>query len=282
MLGTVVIVVCIPLILFLWQKYRALVRNLAAAKASGIPYIISPIFALSPGWLYTQKIWEPFLRRLPSRWSSTWLDNILTDRAWNLRYEPFKNVNSDTFLIVAPGANELLTADASVISQVTTRRSDFPKPLELYVILMVYGPNVVTSEGQLWRAHRKITSLPFAEKNNHMVWAESIYQAQAMTKSWMRDEDSSPAISNLGENAMRMTLHIISRTVFGVRLQWPGSKDEQRRSLEDDGAANERSSGSTIVDGHAMSYTDTLVSLLDHIIWILVVPKTILSEHFNF
>ena len=47
------------------------------------------------------------------------------------------------------------TADPAVISQITTRRNDFPKPTAIYRSLDIYGKNVVSTEGAIWRQHRK-------------------------------------------------------------------------------------------------------------------------------
>ena len=80
----------------------------------------------------------------------------------------------DMFLIVSPGRNQLQVANAEAIDQITTRRNDFPKPLEFYGAVDIFGKNVVTTEGALWRYHRKITSPSFNERNNRLVWDESL------------------------------------------------------------------------------------------------------------
>lgn len=258
--------------------YIAFRRNLAAAKASGIPYTVLPVYSVAMTWLITQKLWTPFLRKLPTSWTGWWLDLSLENAPWDLLYEPFAKYGSDTLLYVAPGKCELRTADASVISQITTRRSDFPKPLEVYGSLMLYGANVVTTEGQIWRAHRKITSPPFSEKNNHIVWTEAIFQAQSMMDSWMRGDTRSPTIPTLGEDCMRLALHVISRAGFGRRMQWP------EKSQEADGMEKTESElkGSEIDEGHTMSYSDTLSTLLKYMIWILIMPIPILSISSDF
>lgn len=63
----------------------------------------------------------------------------------------------------------LHVADAEAIAQITTRRNDFPKPIGMYSSIDLFGKNVVSTEGAFWRHHRKITSPPFTEKNNHLV-----------------------------------------------------------------------------------------------------------------
>ena len=53
----------------------------------------------------------------------------------------------------------LYTDDAEAIHQVTSKREAFPKDTSSYSLLAQYGQNVLTTEGQLWRMHRKITSV---------------------------------------------------------------------------------------------------------------------------
>ena len=254
--------------------YIAFRRNLAAARVSGIPYAVLPIYSVGTFWLVTQKLWEPFLHRLPKSWTNWWLALTLENAPWDQLYEPFVKHGSDTLLLVAPGKCELRTADASIISQITTRRGDFPKPLEVYGSLKLYGANVVTTEGQVWKAHRKITSPPFSEKNNHIVWAEAIFQAQSMISSWMEGGTKSLIIATLGKDSMRLALHVISRAGFGRRMQWP--KSEGIEPVET--TKSDRSETSAdIPEGHTMSYSDTLSTLLKYMVWILLTPKFILS-----
>ncbi|CAF9924142.1 MAG: hypothetical protein HETSPECPRED_005505 [Heterodermia speciosa] len=257
--------------------YTAFRRNLAAAKASGIPYVVLPIYPVATTWLVTQALWTPLLRRLPNSWTDWWLELSLEMAPWDLLYEPFAKYGSDTLLLVAPGKCELRTADAAVISQVTTRRSDFPKPLEVYGSLMLYGTNVVTTEGQIWKAHRKITNPPFSEKNNHLVWAEAIFQAQSMVDSWMRGGTRSRTITNIGDDSMRLALHVISRAGFGRRMQWP-TTDEEGKENNSAGPVDLAVKSTEIDEAHTMSYADTLSSLLRYMVWILIVPRPILKR----
>ena len=93
----------------------------------------------------------------------------MPDYIWEKWYDCFKEIGSDAFILVAPGNNTLLVADAEAITQMTTRRNDFPKPTEIYKSIDLFGKNVVSTEGAYWRHHRKITSPPFTEKNNNLV-----------------------------------------------------------------------------------------------------------------
>lgn len=153
----------IPLVLLALLLYKCFTlirdfrRNLARARASGIHYIIVPVYFLRRWWLASHRLFLPLLAKLPSSWT-TWVDFVLPDFPWLYRHEIFKRVGYDTFLTVAPGGMVMYTCEPSVITQITTRRNDFPKPIAIYRSLDVYGKNVVTTEGQIWRQHRKATS----------------------------------------------------------------------------------------------------------------------------
>lgn len=42
-------------------------------------------------------------------------------------------------------------------------RTRFPKPVAQYGPLNVFGPNIVSSEGEEWKRYRKISSPAFSE-----------------------------------------------------------------------------------------------------------------------
>ena len=283
MLFTIILALLLSLAFYALKIYTQFARNLAAARKSGIPYIIIPFYQVNRLYMLSQIVVEPIVRKLPSSWTEPWFDLTL-EWAWRLKYEPFKRFGTDTFLTVSPERNELYTADADVISQITTRKNDFPKPLEMYESLKIYGNNVVASEGQLWRHHRKITGPPFSERNNHLVWTETLEQCQAMVNGWFdgnTQKIGTKTIHTLADDAMRLSLYIISRAGFGVRLKWPGAEGSQANGHvkeEEKGTA----SSSDFDRGHMLSYTDALGLLLHNILWIFLLPSFLLSNSMTF
>ena len=277
MFSTVALALLVLSALYALKIYTQFARNLAAAKNSGIPYVIVPFYQSNRLWLLAQIIVEPVVRKLRI---SSWFDLSFIEWGWHMKYEPFKRFGTDTFLTVSPERNQLYTADADVISQITTRRNDFPKPLEVYESIKIYGNNVVTSEGQLWRHHRKITSPPFSEKNNHLVWTETLELCQAMVNRWFDGDTGkteSKTVFTLADDAMRLSLYVISRAGFGVHLQWPGTEGDHRNGhVKTEQESIEKSP--EIAQGHTMSYTDALGSLLHNTLWVLLVPRFLLSN----
>ena len=280
MISSVSLAVLAAVLAYAVVTYRSFSKNLAAAKASNMRYVIVPVYYFSPVWLLSQNILLPYLRKLPKSWTSPWLDVMPTEWLWEQQYAVYKSLGADTFIIVAPGGNIIYSADADAISQIMTRRNDFPKPTYLYRALDIYGKSVVTTEGQIWRHHRKIASPPFTEKNNYMVWEESLHQAQAMLKSWTGPCGDEPrTLTTVAADTMRLSLHVISRAGFGVRLLWPGVEDGPATETavgKPSGTSGVTSIGTSA--GHTMTYTDAMATLLDNIVPIMLLPRFLLSR----
>ncbi|KAK4498145.1 hypothetical protein PRZ48_010801 [Zasmidium cellare] len=248
-------------IAYVGHTYRCFQINLAAAKKSGIPYVCMPVYTFNTVWLVTHTLWMPFVERLPRSWTEEWIDLLIPEFLWKKKHELFKKYNSDILIIVSPGANTLYVADADVNSQITARRNDFPKPVWMYKGVDVYGKNVVSTEGANWRHHRKITSPPFTEKNNVLVWQESLRQAESMMAGWTTKEtEVSSPVWTVATEAMRLSLHVISRAGFGVGLFWPHEKSDTK-----------------IPPGHKMSYKSALETLLENLIIMILTPQWLLK-----
>jgi cytochrome P450 len=152
-----------------------------------------------------------------------------------------------------------------------TRRAEFPKPVHIYGILDLFGRNVVSSEGNEWRRHRKITGPPFSEKNNHLVWTETLHQTQNMLKQWMGDStDRSPVIDTTDEDAMRLSLHVITKSGFNLRLLWPGVETPAENSASDALATE-------FEKGHKISFMEAIGTLLKNVILVLILPEFVLT-----
>lgn len=188
---------------------------------------------------------------------------------WNEKYDIYDKFGSGIFLLCTPGKNTLYVANAEVNSQIVTRRNDFPKPLEMYKSISLFGDNVIATEGQLWRHHRKITSAPFTENNNHLVWQECLHQSKAMLMGWMRKDGtqkSSSTIDDLQEATLQLSLHIISKAGFGSRLLWRHEEMEQHGRIM------------PAPEGHSLTYKDALMGLVDNLIVVMIFPRWLLSR----
>ena len=114
-----------------------------------------------------------------------------------------------------------------------------------------------------------------------------------MVKGWMGGRiDSSPALSTVAADCMRLSLYVISCAGFGVNLNWPRSEKEDepklanghahghangRLSSKSPGASEDREEPKFGPD-HKLSYTDALSGLLKNMVWILILPMVLLSK----
>jgi cytochrome P450 len=198
---------------------------------------------------------------------------IVPDWVWQLRFEPFVK-RGDIIILASPGCIHIYVANAEVIHQITAKREAFPKPLETYRILDIFGRNVITTEGSEWKQHRKVLSPSFNEKNNALVFAEACKQAQGMLRKWTTISGN-PTIEEIPKDVMRLTLYIISRVGFGVRLLWPGEKLAQETAP--DGVFNSNEPP----EGHSMSFETSLDTLLSNLIWVILTPMWLMSKSYS-
>ena len=266
--------IVVLLVLFGVLRYRTFNSNLQAAKASGLKYIIVPVWSFHWSIVLTHRILVPLLRAyLPERWTKPWLDFVSTEWGWEQLYRPFESLGVDTFIIVTPWGNAVHTADPDVIVQITTRRSDFPKPTHLYKPMDIYGKNMLSTEGHTWKRQRNILGHSFSGRNNSLVWSESLQQAKQMTHGWLEAErETSQTLYSFQNDTMRFSLHVISSAGFGRRLPW--SKSEYDTSS----LSAPHKTAAMPLKQYLMSYTDALETLIQMVTLVMLVPRWALSK----
>ncbi|KAL9602078.1 MAG: hypothetical protein Q9219_002074 [cf. Caloplaca sp. 3 TL-2023] len=270
----------IPLVYIVYSCW-CLRQNLIAAKSSGLPYVVLPWNSLNIVWLLTRPFLEPYFRWIPYINDNLTFSLLQVNWPWREQYAIFQRLKCDNFVTVTPAKNYFHTADAAVIDQIVNRRNAFPKPVEIYGSVDLYGQNVVSTEGSVWKHHRKTVSPPFNEKNNRQVWYESIRQAQAMVRGWMGSEtDSSATVRTVAKDCMRLSLHVISCAGFGVHLDWPGIENQEKQATANGNLypkSEKTPEGPKFSPDHTMNYTEALSTLLHSMVWILVLPMYLLK-----
>lgn len=248
------------------QTAWSLARNIRIARASGLHYVVVPYYSYNR---FISTLGRPMLRfldaQLPEPSITSWRHLVKMSWPWNLRYAPFSKMETDTFLTVAPGGIILYTADAGVIAQITTRWADFPKPTHLYRSVNIYGKNIISSEGAAWRHHRKLTSPSFGEKNNQLVWKETLDQSQAMLESWVGPNGGGKTIDRVAVDTLQLSMNVISRAGLSQKLHW-------HKEAEDDELVKK-----SLPNGHTMSFNSSLQCLLSNLPLLMLLPRWFLS-----
>lgn len=65
---------------------------------------------------------------------------------------------------------EFSVANARAIRRLNLDRQTFRKPTWMYSMLAFFGPNLVVTEGDDWKRHRKIVQSSFGETAYPLVW----------------------------------------------------------------------------------------------------------------
>ncbi|ORY24800.1 cytochrome P450, partial [Rhizoclosmatium globosum] len=85
------------------------------------------------------------------------------------------------------------------------------------------GNNVIGTEGDIWRRHRRVTAPSFSEKNNVLVHESSLRIAKEMMCAWEAQNtalDDSDFTVNVSKDMMQFALSVISSAAFGKDLPW--------------------------------------------------------------
>ncbi|KAI0544443.1 cytochrome P450 [Xylaria curta] len=258
-----------------WVTFKYVIglrRNIALAKSTGLRYFVVPINPINNVTQAFRFIWLPLWKFLvPKR---HWEEVVeVCEHNWQFRkqFAPFAKMG-ENILIASPTTLMMHTANPEVIHDITSRREDFPKPTEYYKILSMFGHNVVTTEGAVWRMHRKVTSPSFNEKNSALVFRAAIDQAQGMTDYWLKTQKDG-GFHTVEHDTMSLALNIISYAGFGLRLVWPGqplpadadSKMAKYASFEPP-------------KGHTLTFSESIGGILKHLLPLLLTPRLVLDH----
>ncbi|KAH9938044.1 cytochrome P450 [Fomitopsis serialis] len=138
------------------------------------------------------------------------------------KHRDFEEFDSDIVSSVSwlptPG-RLLMLADATAIKEVTADRVKFTKPLAVYKILMFYGSNVVVTEGDEWKRHRKISAPSFSERNNRLVWDETMHIVKELSQVVWAGKREVP-VPNVVDLTVPIALFVIGVAGFGKRMSW--------------------------------------------------------------
>lgn len=241
--------------------------NIRRAQRSGLHYKLVPWYSYNRAVsvIFSRTLLRALENWFPNPAPTSWRRLVTSNWPWKLGYAPFKDLGTDTFLTVAPGGIIMQTADASVISQITSRGTDFLKATHLYTSVDIYGKNVVSSEGAAWRRHRKLTAPSFSERCNHLVWRETLEQSRAMLAKW-KGMKGPRGVRCVDGDTKILSLNVISRAGLGRKMEWP--REEGRNVSDENGLGS----------GHRMSFTYSIHYLLQHVLYVMVFPKWLLSK----
>ncbi|KAF2764141.1 cytochrome P450 [Teratosphaeria nubilosa] len=239
-----------------WLTLRALrfARNTRRARKSGLPYTFSLVTELEV-WAYLtdpffRKIFRQHLLQHQQGWPR-WARFMIKDWMYEDKYRAHDEFG-DVFLVVSPGGIICYIADPNTALDLCLRRRDFVKPREKMKMIEPFGSNVVSSEGELWRLHYRITAPPFADAVNELVWTETKRQAAPLRTAW-----ASHGVNTLKSDVYTIGVNVMASAGFGRPREWIAEQ--------------------TPVDGHELSLLNSIYGVVTFLPLILLLPKILLK-----
>ncbi|KAJ7248888.1 cytochrome P450 [Mycena haematopus] len=197
--------VCRPLV--------SLYGHLRAARRTGLPFKVIPF----PPGLFSFFLFQ-VLKKLGLLEPGTKLHKLLTMGRPD-GYELHEEMG-DVFLTVSPMGLTMIVADPKVATTVNGKRAAFPKPPNTGAIIAIYGKNVINTDGDIWRFHRRVTGPVFSERIHSDVWREGMRQAQFMMQSWTPTSPTSLRANSIGGDLFRLGLNVITGSAYATPLTW--------------------------------------------------------------
>ncbi|KIM26276.1 hypothetical protein M408DRAFT_25484 [Serendipita vermifera MAFF 305830] len=205
---------------------------------------------------------RPTMAVLPSGripFSKEWYISLGPNWWTSHKYESFRKLGQD--VIVSTSLDGMPTifmvADADIAQEVMINRARFTKPIHLYGVLELYGANVVTTEGDEWRIHRKITGPSFSESSNKLVCDETVLVMEGLLDTW--NNKSVIEYEDFSDVTMQLALMVICGAGFGIRVSWTDTDAPEGHKLSFKSAMEAVSGGLLLkfaMPGFAMSMTE--------------------------
>ncbi|KAK0188569.1 cytochrome P450 [Armillaria mellea] len=176
-----------------------------------------------------------------------------TNYFFNKKYEGEQSRDANTAEASAnhhntfPAKPYLLIADPAIVKRVS-----FPKPIFLYDMLAIFGPNIVASEGDTWKKYRKISAPAFSDKNNRLVWEESMNITKDLINTVWKDKDV-VNVEHIVDITLSIALNVIGVAGFGRKMTWQAD--------------------TAVTLGHTMSFHDALALVSTGVVLKVIVPR---------
>lgn len=200
----------------------------------------------------------PIIQPLAAKYFPEWLFEAIdvATYGWEFRrgYSIFEKYGP-AFILVTASANEFSLIDPELATEILKRIKDFPQTVMANKIMDIFGPSLLTTDGDTWARQRKLIAPNVNEKISSLVFSESIRQAHQMLYVYV-DE-----LKNVTDDTMRgckqIALNVLGLVGFGISLPWK----------------EEKSKGSK---GHRMTYMDATKNVVENLIEAAVIPAKVL------
>ncbi|KAI0739045.1 cytochrome P450 [Daedaleopsis nitida] len=195
---------------------------LALALIFSLAYLVKKVVAYQ-GKIREVHNWPGFRTLLPDRLMPIRVRWISPGRQWTFyqKYEDYASAGTDVLasICIFPPSITFYVADPALAKEVVGARARFPKPAYAYELLNMYGSNIISAEGEEWKQQRKTTAPAFSEKNNRLVWDETINVLEDLFQNVWCDQEVIE-LDHVVDVTVKIALHVIGAAGFGRRMSW--------------------------------------------------------------
>ncbi|KAJ7633368.1 cytochrome P450 [Mycena polygramma] len=155
---------------------------------------------------------------IPTCWWNPGLNWI-----WEWRKTTFFNYKYDVISLVPllVGDPCYYTSSPDVLKQLLNNegKTRLVKPRWLTSPLLLWGDNLVSANGEMWKRHRRIMAPAFTTSTYSLVVAETIaiYKEMMAAEGWDGQENVALTDNHI---LHKLTLTIVARCGFGIRMPW--------------------------------------------------------------
>jgi len=183
-------------------------------------------------------------------------------------YSPHQQAGKSVLSLIFPltARRFVYVGDAAAVKRIYGDRHTWVKQTESYALLGFYGQNIFTTEGDEWLRHRTLARKAFGEKNNALMWTETV----ASLGEWFEDWDAEIATNssvattvNITDAMRQITLAIIAGAGFGMHFGKQSSDNMSKRVFDSDKPH----------PGFKMSFAESLFVAIDTMILKVIVPR---------
>ncbi|KAI0109095.1 cytochrome P450 [Nemania sp. FL0031] len=231
-----------------------LIINIRKARRTGLPYTLTPIHELEH-WAY---VTDPILRwyyqkylLLGKGWPH-WARFMIKDWHYEDRGRAHREYGP-LFIAVSPKGMICYVADSHAALQIVTKRRAFVKPPDKMKMLEPFGPNIGSSDGDLWKIHSRVASPSFNEYTQKLVWTETHRHASFLIPLWSSNREF-----EFEKGVYNLTMDVMGTAGFGKQ------------------AGRSHGEEQLLPKGHKLSLLGALREVVMYLPHILLVPKALL------
>jgi len=122
-------------------------------------------------------------------------------------------------------------------------------------VIEPYGPNIASTEGDIWKKHARVTNALFGDAVYKLVWNETIRQSGLVSTAW-----SKKGSDTLKNDLYLVGINVIAAGAFGRQFDW------------------EENDKKTTPEGHSMTLIGSVMSLIFHLPHMVLLPKWFLRR----